>query len=206
MMKPGQDRFRHVRGESHVDRHRQSLSTSQAPETSEPDVMTNLGSLSRALRDQGHCLVPDQGAHVHGDLTKMFALQPLVPPAPVTGPHLQNSQARRTSWMRQGMTTRMQLRTAGGPRLLTPWRERPWRMLGTKHRRQLRELCPDQSSRSLASRVGALRRRLSQSCCTAIQGLSTQRLEGTLLREWSNYEFQVTRTYRPGRGPAEPVD
>ena len=75
-----------------------------------------------------------------------------------------------------------------------------------QYRRQLRELCPDQSSRSLASRVGALRRRLSQSCWAAVQGLSTQRLEGTFLQEWSTYEFQVTHTYRPGRGRAEPVD
>ena len=51
-----------------------------------------------------------------------------------------------------------------------------------QYRRQLRELCPDQSSRSLASRVGALRRRLSQSCWAAAQGLSTQPRRNLLAR------------------------
>ena len=55
-------------------------------------------------------------------------------------------------------------------------------------RRQLTELHGDLSSRSVAARVGALRRRLRQSHWSQVQGLASQRLEGRYLREWTEAE------------------
>ena len=72
-------------------------------------------------------------------------------------------------------------------------------------RRQLREEQPDLSSRSMAARVGALRRRLSGTPWPDIQGLSTQRLHGIYLREWTQYEFRATHTYHTGRSIDEEV-
>ena len=72
-------------------------------------------------------------------------------------------------------------------------------------RRQLREEQPELSSRSTAARVGALRRRLSGTPWPDIQGLSTQRLHGIYLREWTQYEFRATHTYHTGRSIDEEV-
>ena len=72
-------------------------------------------------------------------------------------------------------------------------------------RRQLREEQPDLSSRSTAARVGALRRSLSGTPWPDIQGLSTQRLHGIYLREWTQYEFRATHTYHTGRSIDEEV-
>ena len=66
-------------------------------------------------------------------------------------------------------------------------------------RRQLREAQEELSSRSLAAKVGALRRRLATTSRPDMQGLSTQRLQGIYLREWTQYEFRSTHTYHTGR-------
>ncbi|CAE7416447.1 unnamed protein product [Symbiodinium sp. CCMP2592] len=68
------------------------------------------------------------------------------------------------------------------------------------YRRQLREEDETLNSRTMAARVGALRRRLNQLTWQQIQSLSTQRLQGAFLREWSDYEYRITHTYHPGRG------
>ena len=70
--------------------------------------------------------------------------------------------------------------------------------LCTIYRKHLLDVEPDIGTRSLAGRVGALRRRIADLRWEDIQGLASQRLEGQSMRERSTFEFRATHQYHRG--------
>ena len=66
-------------------------------------------------------------------------------------------------------------------------------------RGQILQTEPGISSRSMAGKVGALRRLVDRGNWSEVQRLARLRLQGERLQRWQRYEYEATHEYRPKR-------